>query len=187
MNNFIELLDQLVNIDSQPLIKEIDLTKKEDYEYLVNTINELKENPLFSVLGSLFGLDNEDLDKILEKMESIQKELVKKEINEDCDKILEKIENIQKGSVKTEKVEEKKPIQKVVIDKSIEEEPKKTIERPSQKIDVNAGLQIHKLVQEYIDTMIKPYNPKVGGLTTEQVNDAYAGLYEFACWIYNKN
>ena len=160
--NFIELLDQLVNMDDQTTVKKIDLTKKEDCEYLINTINELKENPLFSVLGSLFGLDNDNLDEILEKIESIQKELVKKE-----------------------KVEEKKPIQKIVIDKSIEEEPKKSIDRPSQKIDVNMGLQIHKLVQEYVDTMIKPYNPKVGGLTSEAINDAYAGLYEFACWIYN--
>lgn len=183
--NFIELLDQLVNMDDQTTVKKIDLTKKEDCEYLVNTINELKENPLFSVLGSLFGLDNENLDEILEKIESIQKELVKKEINEDLDKISEKIESIQKGSVKKEKVEEKKPIQKIVIDKSIEEKPKKSIDRPSQKIDVNMGLQIHKLVQEYVDTMIKPYNPKIGGLTSEAINDAYAGLYEFACWIYN--
>lgn len=160
--NFIELLDQLVNMDDQTTVKKIDLTKKEDCEYLINTINELKENPLFSVLGSLFGLDNDNLDEILEKIESIQKELVKKE-----------------------KVEEKKPVQKIVIDKSIEEEPKKSIDRPSQKIDVNMGLQIHKLVQEYVDTMIKPYNPKVGGLTSEAINDAYAGLYEFACWIYN--
>jgi len=160
--NFIELLDQLVNMDDQTTVKKIDLTKKEDCEYLINTINELKENPLFSVLGSLFGLDNDNLDEILEKIESIQKELVKKE-----------------------KVEEKKPIQKIVIDKSIEEEPKKSIDRPSQKIDVNMGLQIHKLVQEYVDTMIKPYNPKIGGLTSEAINDAYAGLYEFACWIYN--
>lgn len=160
--NFIELLDQLVNMDDQTTVKKIDLTKKEDCEYLVNTINELKENPLFSVLGSLFGLDNDNLNEILEKIESIQEELVKKE-----------------------KIEEKKPVQKIVIDKSIEEEPKKSIDRPSQKIDVNMGLQIHKLVQEYVDTMIKPYNPKIGGLTSEAINDAYAGLYEFACWIYN--
>ena len=102
--NFIELLDQLVNMDDQTTVKKIDLTKKEDCEYLINTINELKENPLFSVLGSLFGLDNDNLDEILEKIESIQKELVKKE-----------------------KVEEKKPVQKIVIDKSIEEEPKKSV------------------------------------------------------------
>lgn len=57
-------------------------------------------------------------------------------------------------------------------------------ERPSQKLTTEQGLQIHKLTQEYVDTMIKPYNN--GLLTDEQINDAYAGLYEFAAWILTK-
>jgi len=57
------------------------------------------------------------------------------------------------------------------------------IERPSEKLTTEQGLQIHKLVQEYIDTMIKPYAPN---MDTKIVNDAYAGLYEFAAWILNK-
>lgn len=57
-------------------------------------------------------------------------------------------------------------------------------ERPSEKLTTEQGLQIHKLVQEYVDTMIKPYND--GKLTDQQINDAYAGLYEFAAWILNK-
>lgn len=61
---------------------------------------------------------------------------------------------------------------------------KHEINRPSKNIEVNIGLQIHKLVQEYIDTMIKPYAK--GIMSDESINDAYAGLYEFACWIYNK-
>ena len=32
--------------------------------------------------------------------------------------------------------------------------------------------------------MIKPYNN--GLLTNQQINDAYAGLYEFAAWIMNR-
>lgn len=58
------------------------------------------------------------------------------------------------------------------------------IERPSSKVPLEAGLQIHKIVQEYVDTMIKPYAK--GTLTDQQINDAYAGLYEFASWIYNR-
>ena len=57
-------------------------------------------------------------------------------------------------------------------------------ERPSKKLSTAQGLQIHKIVQEYVDTMIKPYNN--GVLTDEQINDAYAGLYEFAAWILTK-
>ena len=70
------------------------------------------------------------------------------------------------------------------LDKRDKKDSKKEINRPSKTISTQVGLKLHKLVQEYVDTMIKPYNPKVNGLTNEQINDAYAGLYEFACWIF---
>ena len=60
----------------------------------------------------------------------------------------------------------------------------KKIERPSAKLTTEQGLQIHKLVQEYVDTMVRPFNN--GVLSNYQINDAYAGLYEFAAWILNK-
>ena len=60
----------------------------------------------------------------------------------------------------------------------------KKIERPSAKLTTEQGLQIHKLVQEYVDTMVRPFNN--GVLSNAQINDAYAGLYEFAAWIINK-
>ena len=59
----------------------------------------------------------------------------------------------------------------------------KKIERPSTKLTTEQGLQIHKLVQEYVDTMVRPFNN--GVLSNAQINDAYAGLYEFAAWILN--
>ena len=65
-----------------------------------------------------------------------------------------------------------------------DENPKITFVCPSQRLTVPQKLQLHKIVQEYVDTMIKPYND--GHLTNEQINDAYAGLYEFAAWIMNK-
>lgn len=68
--------------------------------------------------------------------------------------------------------------------KEVKQEEPKEFDRPSKHIDVNIGLQIHKLVQEYIDTMIKPYAKNI--MNEKSINDAYAGLYEFACWIYNK-
>ena len=70
-----------------------------------------------------------------------------------------------------------------------EEDHSKEIEnnfnRPSQNLSVSEKLQLHKIVQEYVDTMIKPYN-KGNVLSNEQINDAYAGLYEFAAWIMNR-
>ena len=152
---------------------KFDLTNDKDYNNIVKKIKDLKSsnNGTFKLLSSLFGIDDEVYDNLLEILEKRRNEL------------LEEKEDIQntKEEIKTNDY----PTTKKVMDKS--EEPKKEeIHRPSQDISVEAGLQIHKLVQEYIDTMIKPYNPKVGGLTIEQINNSYAALYEFACWVYNK-
>ena len=81
-----------------------------------------------------------------------------------------------------EKKEEKKEdlIDRKLIDHSNEQEFK----RPSELLSIDRKLSLHKLVQEYVDTMIKPFNHDV--LTNEQINDAYAGLYEFGAWVLNK-
>ena len=169
LGNINDELDEILNSE----VNKFDLTNDKDYNDIVKKIKNLKSsnNGTFKLLSSLFGIDDEVYDSLLEILEKRRNEL------------LEEKEDIQntKEEIKTNDY----PTTKKVMDKS--EEPKKEeIHRPSQDISVEAGLQIHKLVQEYIDTMVKPYNPKVGGLSTKQINDAYAGLYEFACWIFNK-
>lgn len=66
--------------------------------------------------------------------------------------------------------------------KKYDENEKKKIVRPSENIDPNIGVQLHKLVSKYIDEYVRPYY-----LNTEEnqklINNAYAGLYEFACWV----
>ena len=169
LSNINDELDEILNSESN----KFDLTNDKDYNDIVKKIKNLKSsnNGTFKLLSSLFGIDDEVYDSLLELLEKRRNEL------------LEEKEDIQntKEEIKTNDY----PATKIVKDKS-EEQKKEEIHRPSQDVSVEAGLQIHKLVQEYIDTMIKPYNPKVGGLSTEQINDAYAGLYEFACWIFNK-
>ena len=169
LGNINDELDAILN----GKVNNIDLTNDKDYNDIVNKIKNLKSsnNGTFKLLSSLVGIYDEVYDSLLEILEKRRNEL------------LEEKEDIQntKEEIKTNDY----PTTKKVMDKS--EEPKKEeIHRPSQDISVEAGLQIHKLVQEYIDTMVKPYNPKVGGLSNQQINDAYAGLYEFACWIFNK-
>jgi len=67
-------------------------------------------------------------------------------------------------------------------EESKKEEPK--FIRPSDSLTTDKKLQIHHIVEEYVNTMIKPFNK--GVLTDNQINDAYAGLFEFACWIMNR-
>ena len=71
----------------------------------------------------------------------------------------------------------------VPVEEEKKEKEETVIPRPSVNLPVDAGLQIHKLVQEYVDTMIKPYAK--GIMNDKQINDAYAGLYEFSAWIFN--
>ena len=56
---------------------------------------------------------------------------------------------------------------------------------PSEKLDdVEKKLEIHKIVETYVDTEIRPYVEDI--MTQEQISDAYSALYEFACWIMNR-
>ena len=58
----------------------------------------------------------------------------------------------------------------------------KVPELPSKNTPFDKQVQLHKIVGEYVDTYIRPY----GKMDTKVVDDVYAGLFEFACWIMNR-
>ena len=89
---------------------------------------------------------------------------------DDIDKVLDNINKIA-DNVHEKTKEEKKP---------------STPPRASEKLTADEGLQLHKLVQEYFDTMIYPYINKDDEKTKKTVNDAYVGLFEFGAWILKK-
>ena len=186
-----ELNDETIN----EIMKHIEEIKK--YE---KDIENLKDNPFASLLISMFNIDD-----LLNNVDSFESAINQYKNQHKANKVDDKKEKAAAAPVKIEHdksvtYEQPKVNACAICEKEycddceyfedvddiskVENEIK--IERPSEKISTELGLQVHKLVQEYIDTMVKPYNPKVGGLTTKQINDAYAGLYEFACWILNK-
>lgn len=55
-------------------------------------------------------------------------------------------------------------------------------ELPSKSTPMETQAKMHKIVGEYVDTYIRPY----GNMDTNVVDDVYAGLFEFACWVMNK-
>ena len=71
-------------------------------------------------------------------------------------------------------------------DKTYEESHKDDVkepEKPSSKLKNDVMKEkLQKLTSEYVDEVIKP-NAK---LTDEQIKSVLEGLFEFACWIYNK-
>ena len=140
----------------------------------------------FKLLTDLSDLLNDEqfndlLNELNDNLNELTKENKRESKNESKSRI---IEILDKDDIDTHIKEVKPQLEITEVEKQNETEPE--LIRPSNKVSTEVGLQIHKLVQEYIDTMVKPYNPKNGGLSIESINNAYAGLYEFACWIYNK-
>ena len=66
--------------------------------------------------------------------------------------------------------------------KERKKEEKKVPDLPSKSTPLDKQAQLHKIVGEYVDTYIRPY----GKMDTKIVDDVYAGLFEFACWVMNR-
>lgn len=136
-------------------IKVFDLTTDEGFEGYNEQLKELSKQ-LDSNIFKYLGINQETLINGLKQ-------------------IGEEIHNASK--------KENNKIEKPIDTKQKEKEESK-FTRPSDLLSVDKKLQIHKIVQEYVDTMVKPFNN--GQLTDNQINDAYAGLFEFACWVMNR-
>ena len=67
-------------------------------------------------------------------------------------------------------------------DKTYEESHKDDVKESSKLKNDVMKEKLQKLTSEYVDEVIKP-NAK---LTDEQIKSVLEGLFEFACWIYNR-
>ena len=165
-----ELLKSLAALSDENNVETYDLTTDEGYESFKNAIKDLRNTD--SSLFSLFGIDiDELLDSIEELGNNLHNSKKNTKDNKDCKEIV-------KDAVKQ--------MERNEYDHSEEEDEddKQEFKRPSELLSIDQKLQLHKLVQEYVDTTIRPFNK--GVLTNDQINDAYAGLYEFGAWILNK-
>lgn len=160
-------IKDLINVfelTSDDNVKTYDLTTDEGYKKFKETVNELKDTD--SEVFDLFNISKNDfLDNICELADKLHN------VNKKSDS-----KSITKNAINQMTRKE--------VDHSEETEDEHEFKRPSELLSVNQKLQLHKLVQEYVDTTIKPFNN--GILSNEQINDAYAGLYEFGAWIINK-
>ena len=184
-----ELIEQL-GLSNDALVKTFDITTKEGYDGFKSTINELKDSDtdLFDALGI-------DMDEWLDSVEKLGDKIYK-----DSQEKSKKEKSVVKTAIKQM---ERKEVDhsdedddyEYEVDNYDEEEYKgedtknvkvkeQEFKRPSELLSINQKLQLHKLVQEYVDTTIRPFNK--GVLTNDQINDAYAGLYEFGAWIINR-
>lgn len=56
----------------------------------------------------------------------------------------------------------------------------------SNMVTAKQSLQIHKIVSEYVDTVIRPRAEKLPRFTNDMIDSVYEALYEFACWMLLK-
>ena len=171
LEKLMQMLAPYVDADEKD-VQVYDLSTDEGLKGYNEQLDQL-ENTSLDVLNS-FGINGKEWIKGMRDLgQKIYEQNKKKE-----QKKLDKAQRIVKQAVKQmERKEEDHS------DEPEEDENPKFI-RPSQKLSIQQKLQLHKIVQEYVDTMIKPFND--GHLTNGQINDAYAGLYEFAAWIMNR-
>lgn len=186
MNEFLNLLETLANIaEYEESIKETPKKEIKDTKDTKDTKDITDSNDIeFIDLKTDEGLNK--FNKSLDELEGYDLGIFDIFIDELRD-LGTKLHNQLKEKDKKEKVQEEKkeeiksnPIDRNLIDHSTGQD----FTRPSELLSIDKKLTLHKIVQEYIDTMIKPYNH--GTLTNDQINDAYAGLYEFGAWVLNK-
>lgn len=167
IENLLEALKNL-NYDN---VQTLDLTKEEDnkkfkaaIQLIKNYKKEAKNDSIMSLLSNL--IDDDLLNEAEEYADDVLEESKEIEVENQCS------------------ICEKEYCDNCPFFEDVEEDSKLT--RPSELLDnTDAKLQIHRLVNEYCEEYINPYvsNDTKG---KELANNAYAGLFEFACWIFNK-
>lgn len=167
--NLMKMLAPFTDMDDND-VQVYDLSTEEGLKGYNEQLDQL-ENASLDVLNA-FGINGKEWIKSMRELgNKIYEQNKKKQVGHK-ESVKFNIKDIVKNNVKIQRQE-----------KDHSEEEKK-FKKPSEDLTISQKLQLHKIVQEYVDTMIKPYNN--GSLTNQQINDAYAGLYEFAAWVMNK-
>ena len=181
MNDFLNLLETLANIaEYEESIKE---TSKKETEEIKDT-NDIKDSDDIESIDLSTDEGLNKFNKSLDELEGYDLGIFDIFIDELRD-LGTKLHNQLKEKDEKKEAEKKEEIKSNPIDRNlIDHSNGQNFTRPSESLSIDKKLTLHKIVQEYIDTMIKPYNH--GTLTNDQINDAYAGLYEFGAWVLNK-
>ena len=178
-----EVLDELYKI--KPTVEKIDLKTKEGHDRFNVLCDELKheiDSDIF--LKSIFNNDIW-IDGLKDLANKVYKNSQPADTGDtvDNDKCDKNCTSCDKDYCVHEEVTGENDTNEERISNEIDKNESFGI--PSSKIEnIDTKMQIHRLTQEYVDTMLKPYMEK-GENTTNNINNAYTALFEFACWIYS--
>ena len=159
LNNLSELISLFPTSSN---IEKLDLKDEKDYKKFNNIVDDLESQfKGNSFLSSIFGKDVFDSIRNLAK---ICNNSDTQEFNTECEN------------------EYCTPEEEVICEDK--ENNSKSILPSANISNIDIKMQIHRLTQEYVDTMLKPYMPETSQ-TKNNINNAYTALFEFACWIYS--
>lgn len=150
-------------------IETLNLKDEKDYKKFNDIVDNLESSTKDGFMSSIFTKE------MFDAIRNLAKQCHDSDTEEICNHDCSSCEN--ECCVHEEIIEEDDNVD------THEDEPKSIL--PSANIsNIDTKMQIHRLTQEYVDTMLKPYMEK-GPNTTNNINNAYTALFEFACWIFN--
>lgn len=167
LNNLSELISLFPNSGN---IEKLNLKDKKDYKKFNTIVDDLESQfKGNSFLSSIFGKD------VFDSIRNLA-EICHNTDTQESDK-----ENCDYNCTECEK-ECHTPEEEAICE---DNENDSELVFPSANIsNIDVKMQIHRLTQEYVDTMLKPYMPETPQ-TKNNINNAYTALFEFACWIYS--
>ena len=171
VSNLKNLDKNLDNLDLKSLnnnVEELDILDDEDYAKFTDMMYKLKQPKTgVSLIDSLINYLNKNIDTLLDnaKQYRIQhltdnKKLLDKEPCKDVDTEVVRVEEIK------------------------DEQPD-FLPLPSSTVKVNDKLKIHNLVNEFVNKYLKE-TTLASSLKDKDINDIYAYIFEYSCWLRNK-
>ena len=171
VSNLKNLDKNLDNLDLKSLnnnVEELDILDDEDYAKFTDMMYKLKQPKTgVSLIDSLINYLNKNIDTLLDYAKQYR------------------IQHL----VDNKKLLDKEPCKDVdteaVRDEEIKDEQPDFLALPSTTVKVNDKLKIHNLVNEFVNKYLKE-TTLASSLKDKDINDIYAYIFEYSCWLRNK-
>jgi len=173
VNELKEAVSDKYNDVMDNTVRKYDLNTREGYENFIHDVADMRKD-----LEGNDGFFAKYLLKLLDNIVSNVMENYGKKYMSNADKAQEIIHN---------QVEKERANKQVNVRVQPVPEVEDDIEWPSQQLSEKQKRSIWRIVDEYVDTMILPHLDRETRNNEDLIDNVSSGLFEFACWIMNKD
>ena len=173
VNELKEAVSDKYNDVMDNTVRKYDLNTREGYENFIHDVADMRKD-----LEGNNGFFAKYLLKLLDNIVSNVMENYGKKYISNTEKVNEIINN---------QVEKERANKQVNVRVQPVPEVEDDIEWPSQQLSEKQKRSIWRIVDEYVDTMILPHLDKETRNNEDLIDNVSSGLFEFACWIMNKD